>query len=142
VPSEVVGEILEVASWEEAVIRVATFDGLIVGAAWSYNVGRKVDVMKTAQVSPEATYIAEIFVSSVVRGRGVARDLVDSLLSHSPVERGVVRTSVAQPIIIRLFERLGWEIIASETVLSRKCINGVTADLPDERVILTGVIRK
>lgn len=138
---DVAAEIREVLSWPDAVMVVAEVDGVIVGAAWSFCVRRKKDVMDLVSVRPICPYISEIFVDPEYRGHGVAKQMVDRLLDCLvDIKTGVVRTSVNQPIIIRMFEALGWTIVATEDVMSQKCIDGVTTDAPDTRVILVGRI--
>ncbi len=140
-PEEVVAEIREVYSWRDAVMVVAEIDGVVVGAAWSFCVRRKKDVMALVRVHPICPYVSEIFVDPAYQGHGVAKAMVDRLLDCLvDIKTGVVRTSVNQPIIIRMFEKLGWSIVATEEVTSQKCIDGVAIDAPDTRVILVGRI--
>lgn len=136
---EVAEEIREVFSWPDSVMVVAEVDGIIVGAAWSFSVRRKKDVMGLVAVHPVCPYVSEIFVDPAYQGHGIAQKMVDRLLDCLvDIKVGVVRTSVNQPIIIRMFQKLGWKIVATEEVVSRKCIDGVSADSPDTRVILVG----
>lgn len=138
---EVIAEIREVFSWPDAVMVVAEIDGVIVGAAWSFSVRRKKDVMDLITVDPTCPYISEIFVDPAFWGNGVAQKMVDRLLDCLvDIDTGVVRTSINQPIIIRMFEKIGWTIVATEEVTSQKCIDGVITDTPDTRVILVGRI--
>ncbi len=134
---DVVQEIALVLAMKDAVTAVAEMHGVVVGAAWGFEVRREADVMALAHVPASAFYVSEIFVAASARGQGLARGLVGSLLKRvSGAECGVVRTSVNQPRIIRLFEGLGWKVVSREEVISEKYINGQTLSAPDTRVIL------
>ncbi len=138
---EVADEIKEVYSWKDAVMVVAEVNDVVVGAAWSFSVWRKPDVMALVNMHPIFPYISEIFVSPEHQGQGIAKRMVDRLLDCLvDIRFGVVRTSVNQPIIIRMFEGFGWKIVATENVVSNKCLNGVVQSAPDKRVILAGRI--
>lgn len=132
-------EIADVMTWPDAVMAVATINDRIVGAAYGFAVGRKPDVVALVDVAPESFYVSEIFVDRTVRGRGIARQLVDDLLRRVPnLTTGVVRTSVEQPIIQRLFQERGWQIAAEQEVMSEKSIDGQKVTAPDYRVIMVG----
>lgn len=140
-PNEVSAEVHRVAQAPDATLAVALSCGAVIGAAWSYDFERKPGETFGADVPFHAVYIAEIFVGRETRGLGAARSLVKYLLENTAHEYGVVRTSVNQPVIIKLFHELGWQIVARETVVSRKYKDGVLADIPDERVMMTGKVR-
>lgn len=132
-------EMADVMTWPDAVMAVAEQDGRVVGAAYGFAVSRKPDVIALVDVPPESFYVSEIFVDHAVRGRGIARSLVDNLLSRLPgVAVGVVRTSVEQPIIQRLFAERDWRIAAEQNVMSEKWVDGQKVVAPDRRIIMTG----
>ncbi len=138
---EVINEILGVMKYEDAVMAVAEANGSVIGASWLFNLHRKVDVMDLVGIPRTSPYISEIFVAPHARLKGVANALVSNILSRaSSPKHGAVRTSVEQPAIIRLFEKLGWKIVTTETVISKKRINGSVVDAPDTRVILVGSV--
>ena len=139
--NDAINDMLEVLNRDNAVMVLAEIDGVPVGAAWLFNVEHKADVMELANIPPQSPYISEIFVSPAARGRGIARAMVETLLKSVPnAELGAVRTSVNQPVIIGLFESLGWTIVTTESVESTKCIDGAVTTAPDTRVILVGKI--
>lgn len=138
-PIEVTAEILEVAGWPGAFLYTAFEGGRVIGAAYGFNLTHKPDVRGLADPSSSAFYVSEIFVSPTARTKGTATALVDSLLRKAQsygYRSMVVRTSVEQPIIRRLFEKRGWTVIATQTVLSTKIVDGRAVDAPDERVIM------
>lgn len=140
-PADVEQEMQDVLSWDDTIAVAVFIDGRLVGVAYGFAVRRKPDVMALVDVPPEAIYVSEVFVHPEFRGRGIARRLVDALLARTENGSvGVVRTSVNQPIILRLFAERGWEVAARQDVMSEKCIDGVTVTAPDTRVVMVGRI--
>ena len=138
---EVTEDILGVAGHEDSIMAIAEVDGIVIGAAWLFNLHRKPDVLELAKISGVSPYISEIFVSPNARHKGIARALVQEILSKvSNPEYGAVRTSIKQPAIIKLFEKLEWQIVATETVISKKHLDGQIVEAPDTRVILVGSV--
>lgn len=138
-PIEVTAEMLEVASWPDAVMYTAFEGDRVVGAAYGFDLARKPDVLTLVNPRSRAFYVSEIFVSPATRAKGTATALVDSLLFKALVlgfGSGAVRTSIEQPIIRRLFEKRGWSVVATQTVVSTKVVDGRTVDAPDERIIM------
>lgn len=140
-PTDVEEEMHTVLSWPDTRAVAVFINNRLVGVAYGFAVHRKPDVMALVDVPPESMYVSEIFVHPDFRGRGVARCLVDGLLERAEGV-GVVRTSVNQPIILRLFAERGWEVAARQDVLSEKCIDGVTVTAPDTRVVMVGRITR
>lgn len=122
---------------------VATLvESVVVGCAIGYNLIDHADVSrivreKKGRVS-HVFYAAELFVKREFRGQGIARTLYEkrkALATGLGYNKFCVRTSVNQPVIQAIYLKDGFHELAREHTISKKFINGVTIDAPDERII-------
>ncbi|MDD2785668.1 MAG: GNAT family N-acetyltransferase [Patescibacteria group bacterium] len=135
----------EFISWQDAVFLVADDgDGAIVGGTLGYHQERKKDVGSVISHDwRNSFYLAELFVSKQRRLQGVAKHLIAARFDAARKKgftSAVVRTSTDQPIIRRLYENIGYSVIASQEVLSSKSVDGFQSLQKDSRVILGGII--
>lgn len=143
-PEELTREFSDMLSWTDAVFLVTEACGEVVGGIIGFDLDRKADI--TALLPPlvdKRFYLSELFVLTSMRNRQVAQKLIRRCFEQIR-DRGynevVVRTSINQPIIRSIFERMGFKIVATQEVESIKFINGVRCALPDRRIILAGQI--
>lgn len=144
-PEELAAEFSEIASWPEATFLVAARHDKIVGGTIGFDLSRKTDVAALIPSEPESCfYLSELFVSQDMRKQGIAEALVRQRFI-SARERGyrraIVRTSINQPIIRSIYERLGFCIIAKQEVESKKMNGRISTTSKDLRIILAGLIR-
>lgn len=137
-------EFLDYLAMPDAAFLLAEDEGGIIGCSLGFALGRKPEVARLV-VAPwdSAFYLSELFVARDRRHQGVARRLVTLRFVGARsrgFRRAVVRTSIDQPIIRRLYARLGFIELARQEVLSVKGIQGVVTDQSDQRVILGGLI--
>lgn len=132
-------------NWMEAVFIVGKDgpDGKVLGAAIGFGIERYNELPSDISARERgAFYIAEIFVHPGHRREGIASAMTKALLLAAQQERGftrgVVRTSISQPIIQKMFQDVGFVIVGRQLVSSTKLVDGVTRVVPDERVILAG----
>lgn len=137
-------EFLDYLAIPDAAFLLAEEEGEIIGCSLGFALGRKPEVARLV-VAPwdSAFYLSELFVARDRRHQGVARRLVAERFAVARdigFRRAVVRTSVDQPIIRRLYAGLGFVELARQEVLSAKEFQGIVADQSDQRVILGGLI--
>lgn len=143
-PEELALEFTDILSWDDAVFLISEVRGETIGGAVGFDLRRKVDVMALLpqRVTPRF-YLSELFVAPAMRNQHVAQALLQKRFAMAR-ERGyteaVVRTSINQPIIRSIYERLGFKIVATQQVESTKLVNGVHSSTSDHRIILTGRI--
>ena len=142
-PKDVEEEFLEILSWPDAIFLVCEDKGRILGAAIGFSIAHKPDVKALiSQSAINGFYFSDLFVDSSKRNHGIGKRLVKArfdLAKRRGFEFGIVRTSVAQPIIQHLYvDQLGYRIVARQETMSTKVINGVTQEAPDTRVIMMG----
>jgi GNAT superfamily N-acetyltransferase len=137
-------EFREYLAMPDAVFLLAEIDGTVVGSSLGFSLGRKSEVACLVGAAWErAFYLSELFVAGSRRHQGIARRLVAERFAAARGQgfrRAVVRTSVDQPVIRRLYASLGFIELARQEVLSAKAVQGEVADQPDQRVILGGRI--
>ena len=143
-PAELATEFQRLTTWPETVILIAEQSGKIVGGTVGFDLKRQTDVAEL--LGPQSAphfYLSERFVDQSRRKQGIAEQLmrerfkVARFLGYS---KGVVRTSVNQPIIRAIYARLEFTLAAIQHVESVKLVNGVEELRTDERVILRGKI--
>ncbi|MBN1585272.1 GNAT family N-acetyltransferase [Candidatus Uhrbacteria bacterium] len=131
-------------AYEESVILTGTDDdgNRPIGSAIMFAVSRRHDVVSLLSGEDrEAAYLAEVFVHSDHRHSGVASRLIGEMMINAAAmgfRRFAVRTSVDQPIIRRIFGRLGFSEVAVDSVESMKLVGGAIRSVPDRRVIMCG----
>lgn len=119
-------------------------EGVVLGATIGFGLKEKEDVLRSLE--PEwgsAFYVSEVFIDPLARGHGLAQRLVNASVDRARATgyvRGVVRTSVHQPIVQHLFLKMGFHVLMRQQVVSLKQIEGVCIELSDERVLLGGSI--
>lgn len=139
-------EFQAILTWPDAIFLVDVDEAeRIIGGAIGFHVCRKPDVCELlAQHEQNGFYVAELFVDSASRKRHVCQRLNETMLriaQASGYMRASVRTSVNQPVIQHLFvDRLGFRVVAQQDVVSTKWIGGVKQQVPDRRVLMTGLI--
>ena len=136
----------EMTEWPDAIFLVGTEGDRIVAGAIGFNVCRKPGICELiGDTDRNSFYIAELFVDPTYRERGACQKLNEHMLRLASLfgyRRGSVRTSVSQPVIQHVFiNKLGFEIVSRQDVVSTKWIDGVEQEVPDTRVIMTGTIR-
>jgi hypothetical protein len=144
-PTELRQSFEELVAWPEAIFLVGCQDDVVVAGAIGYATCRKRDISELVGDKDRAGfYVAELFVDSSMRKRGICARMNTMLLRLAwdfGFRRCSVRTSIDQPVIQRLFVgKLKFEIVAEEDVVSTKWIDGVEQDVPDKRIVMTGVI--
>lgn len=130
----------------DAVFVSAFASSELIGVSIGYCLSGHADVssiMSDLGYGPrEFFYCAELYVRKDYRDRGVAAALFE-LRRTRAIELGYarfcVRTSVNQPIIIGMYERKGYRVLARHAAMSPKLIDGKVVDSPDERVVLANV---
>lgn len=143
---EVIAYFEEMLAWSDTIFLVFEdeIDGQIIACAISFNLARKPDVAALVQPNRQTIYMAEMFVRQDKRNNGITKQLICARLRIAAARSFThlaARTSTDQPIIQRLYlNDLGATIIARQTVVSTKVINGVTTQAPDKRVIMYGEI--
>ncbi len=140
---EVVEEFREILSWPEAIFLTACFEERVIGAGIAFSVSRKPEVQALLPSAFQTSlYVSELFIAPETRARGTCRRLVEEQFRLARTMRfthASVRTSVAQPIIRHLFvDGYGFDIYATQNVLSPKLQNGVLEDMPDTRILMAG----
>lgn len=121
---------------------VATHESEVVGCAVGYNLIGHADVSEILKKSrgrvDDIFYAAELFVKKEFRGQSVARALYEKRKAIAQVlgySKFCVRTSVNQPAIQAIYQKDGFYELTREQTFSKKLIDGVVVDAPDERVI-------
>ena len=140
---ELVAEFSEIASWDDSVLVVAKCGGQIVGGSIGFSMKRKDDICALLQDGNDAFYLAELFVAKPFRCSGVATALVRARAKHAKklgFTKAVVRTSVDQTIIRRLYAGMGFRVVAEQVVESLKNVNGVPVMATDVRVLIQGTL--
>ncbi len=146
-PEEMRADFETILSWSETIFLVSEDDaGKVIGAGIGFHVCRKADVCRLLPNAAmrQSFYVAELFVDSSSRMRGVCHSLVAGLIDRA-IMAGFcalcVRTSVDQLAIRRLFVgSRGCKEISTEEVVSRKLIDGAIVNVPDTRVVMVGEI--
>lgn len=142
--SEVEKDFRDCLGWKDGVFIVGCDDrsGDIAGAAMGFALERHEGLPDEIRKCEQgAFYIAEIFVDSAHRARGVAGRMTEELIAGARVrgfKRGVVRTSIHQLIIQKMFQKTGFLIVARQSVASTKSTGESTCVESDERIILVG----
>lgn len=143
-PEELTELFTEIASWTDAIFDVAILDEMVVGGAIGFDLSRQPEVRALIPWNQEPYfYVSELFVASSARRRGLSNAFVQrhfTFARDAGYKRAAVRTSVDQPIIRLIYERLGFEVVASQDVESTKMIDGVRVTSSDHRIILAGSI--
>ena len=142
-PKDVEEEFLEILSWIDSIFLVCEDHGRIVGASIGFPIEHKPDVLASIlQTTSRGFYFADLFVDPSMRNRGIGKYLMQeryAMAMHLEYKIGIVRTSVAQPIIQHLYvDQLGYRIVAKQETLSTKVVDGVTQQATDTRVIMMG----
>ncbi|MBI2551236.1 GNAT family N-acetyltransferase [Candidatus Uhrbacteria bacterium] len=143
-PEEVMADIDAVRSYPESILFVAEEENRPIGAAWGFSIVRSASVFRLLSDAHDrhSFYHSELFVDPHARSRGVARQLVSHMLLEARdrgFNRGSVRTSVDQAIVQRLYLKgYSFTVIAEESVVSKKTIDGIETEQPDRRLIMTG----
>lgn len=133
----------------QAVLLTVWWETTLVGSVLGFPLSRKPEILELLSHLTDkdawlpAFYVSEVFVDKNWRRMGIADQLVEQLLKRADAygyEHGVVRTSVDQPIIQKMFLRKNWRILAGQSVTSTKLVNGVLLEVPDSRIIIGGRI--
>ncbi len=134
----------EIWSMEHRVFLVAEDEGELVGSAIGFPLRFKTDLPVVHKDAHQDFYLAELFVDADRRGEGIARQLIHERFRQAAFlcyYDAVVRTSIVQPIVIGVYQKhYGFSEVGRQRVTSTKVIDGMTRELPDERVILRGRI--
>jgi len=132
----------EMMSYRGLSCLVAENAGQIVGGTAGFDLSCKKDVLDLLdQEISHVFYMAELFVSSNYRRAGIAEALVRARFDWARIlgySIGVVRTSIQQSIIIEMYYRRGFTVVATQDVVSDKWIAGTIQRVPDTRVIMKG----
>ncbi len=144
-PLELEKEFTQFHDSSSTIFLVYTDKEKVIGAAIGFDVQKKLDVFELLnRVDQQSIYVAELFVDSSARQRGLCSDLLGTLLmiaSASGFLRMSVRTSTAQTIIQRVFlDKFGCSVVARQSVVSTKWLNDQEIQVPDERIVMTGAI--
>ena len=145
VAAELEAEFREILSWPDAIFLVFDLNGVIAGATVGFSLKRKPDLVALIPFDTSRTfYFSELFVNAHFRRVGIARTLIQERLALARLRgftRAAVRTSVNQSIIQHLYlNKLGFNVVATQDVISTKVVNGVKQNVPDKRVIMAGKI--
>ena len=143
-PEELTREFNDMLTWPDIIFLVAKINGAMVGGFVGFDLERKADIVALLPAQADKRfYFSELFVAASVRNRHISQTLLRKCFALAR-ERGyiesAVRTSINQPIIRLIFERLDFKIVATQEVESTKLVDGVRCAMPDQRIILTGKI--
>lgn len=143
-PDELQQMFTQMNEWPDTVFLVAREDDQVMGASIAFHIRRKPDVCEALPMRFwNSYYLAELFVDPRVRRQGVAERLIQQRWERIH-QKGcmdcVVRTSVQQSIIQKIYADHGYTETARQEVVSTKWIDGEEVQAPDTRVILTGVV--
>ncbi|MFA6132078.1 MAG: GNAT family N-acetyltransferase [Patescibacteria group bacterium] len=144
---EVMADFQKMLELPEIIFLVAEKDDYITGGFIAYDFARREDIgalLKEHPLFGQTIYSAEIFIDPRTRQRGLARSLIADHLAiakRNGYTHMAARTSIDQQIIQHLY--LDWleaGVVARQTVVSTKIIDGIKTESPDERVIMYGKI--
>lgn len=140
---ELLSELKEILLWKDTIFLVYEHEQRIVGAAIGFSVKHKPDVRKLVPAQfKNAFYFSELFVDISMRNCGIGKLLIHQRISrarYNGYTHGIVRTSIAQPIVQHVYiDTYKYKIVATQETISTKVIEGVKQEAPDTRVIMAG----
>ncbi|HEU0051343.1 MAG TPA: GNAT family N-acetyltransferase [Patescibacteria group bacterium] len=143
-PKALTAKFTEAASWPDAVFLVAAQRNEVVGGTIGFDFSRKTDLASLIQTKIKPCfYLSELFVAASMRRQGIADALMRERFIRARGNgyiKAVVRTSINQPIIRSIYERLSFQVVATQEVESIKMVNRAPVMARDQRIILAGNI--
>lgn len=143
-PEVVAREFIEMLEWDDSILLVCRNGGRVVGMTVGYAMWRRQDIRDAIGVSSideSDYYFAELFVHPDFRGEDMASLLWAArtkIARQEGFSRATGRTSEKQSIIIEMYLRRGFKIVAKQNVTSSKVLGGKKEEVSDPRVILMG----
>jgi Acetyltransferases len=115
-------------------------DGKLVGLAtgWPMNEGMRLNLAKS--LGENCVWLKDVFLLSGLavlpshQGRGIARDMLGSLFSHTTCSRALLVTYISQTRAVEIYEKTGWENISMKYMaLNKKYYRVMGKSLPERQ---------